>query len=330
MIRKLSFILVFCILLVPPSQCSRDIPEQGNTEFNSIMSEADSYLRQQQSSLAIEKYNSALDIDKNSKEAYFNRGKAYFYSDDFVRACDDLSAALLIDPKYSEAYKYRGWANVGNGAIDRALPDFTELINLEQNSSYGYYGQGWCYLNQAQWSRSSLLYLYQKFESDAGLVEAFKGTSWHYVKELQWELSSSPDIKKEVEEKPEIDQVRCNRGFACFKKAQWDAAVRDLEKEIAINPMLDRSKWNLEWAEGKKKEWDLAIADYNKIAALYGFETISVDTLDDNLDTWYKLAVDDYSYIAESSGNSELALKAKNALEYMNEWRQQITWQFVK
>lgn len=321
--------MVFCILLIPPSQCSNNIPIQDNLELTAIMSEANSCLEEKQYNLAIEKYNYVLDIDNSYKEAYLNRGKVYFYINDFVRAGDDFSEVLLLDPNYAKAYRYRGWSNFSNGAIDRALSDFEELVNLEPDMSYSYFSRGWCYVNKAQWSQSSLLYLYQRFESDAGLIEAYKDNSWHYVKEMQWELAVLPDVASEVENSPDITEVICNRGFACFKKAQWDAAIRDLEKEIVINPSLNRDKWNIEWATGKKQEWGLAISDYNKIAGLSGLDTINVDIRDDNLQIWYELAVKDYQYVVESSVDNELILKAHKALGYIDEWRQQIRWQFV-
>ena len=119
-------------------------------------------------------------------------------------------------------------------------------------------------------------------------------------------------------------------GFAFFKKAQWDAAVLDLEKEIAFNPALDRDKWDVDWARSKKQEWDLAIADYNRIAELMGFGTKYIEISDDNLETLYGLAVEDYQYIVETSINDVLVLKAEEALSYMADWRQDIGWQFVK
>jgi tetratricopeptide (TPR) repeat protein len=329
MIKKSVFVLVFCILLIPPSQCSNGVTVQEDTQFTAVMSEANTYFEQENYNLAIGKYDDALEIDNNSVEAYLNRGKAYFYMNNFVRAGEDFSEALLLDPSCAEAVRYRGWSNYNNGAIDRALSDFEELVKLEPDKSYSYFGRGWCYINKAQWSQSSLLYLYQKFESDAGLMEAYKDKSWHYVKDMQWELAALPDIAGEVKDVPDIAEVICNRGFACFKKAQWDAAIRDLEKQITFNPSLDRGKWNLEWANGKKQEWNLAIDDYNKIAGWSGLNKINVDIKKDNLQTWYDLAVDDYQYVIDSSDNSELVLKAQNALDYMEEWRQQMNWQFI-
>ena len=329
MIKKSVFILVFCILLIPPSQCSNNGTVQDDTQFTTVMSEANISFNEEKYDLAIDKYTDALNIDNSSVEAYLNRGKAYFHTRNYVRAMEDFSEVLLLNPSCAEAMRYHGWSNYNNGAIDRALSDFEELVKLEPDKSYSYFGRGWCYVNKAQWSQSSLLYLYQKFESDAGLMEAYKDNSWHYVKDMQWELATLPDISAELKDVPDIAEVICNRGFACFKKAQWDAAIRDLEKQITFNPSLDRDKWNVEWASGKKEEWSLAIDDYNKIADWSGLNTINVDIKKDNLQTWYELAVNDYQYVIDSSDNSELVLKAQNALDYMGEWRQQMNWQFV-
>jgi tetratricopeptide (TPR) repeat protein len=139
-----------------------------------------------------------------------------------------------------------------------------------------------------------------------------------------------PDPAIAVEQIPDISEVVCNRGFAFFKKAQWDAAVLDLEKEITLDPSLDRDKWNVDWARSKKQEWDLAIADYNKIAELLGADAKYVEISDDNLEALYDLAVEDYQYITEIPTDDALVLKAEEALDYMANWRQDVGWQFVK
>jgi tetratricopeptide (TPR) repeat protein len=330
MIKKLGFLIFFCILILPPAQCANESSTPIDTGFDQIISQANIFLQQKDYPEAIEKYSEALKIDAKSAVAYFNRGRAFLYSDNFSAAVDDFSAAIEFNLKYTDAYKYRGWANVANGAIERGVSDFTEVVNLSPEQADGYFGRAWCYLNTAQWERSSLLYLYQRFESDTGLSDAYQDKSWHYVKELQWDLSVVPDPSSAASQIPDITEVICNRGFAYFKKAQWDAAIRDLEKEIAFDPALNRGNWNVEWTTGKKQQWDLAIADYNKIVKLMGSNVQDVSIFKDNLETYYALAVDDYEYVENSSTDSSLILKAQTALAYMSSWRQDIGWQFIQ
>ncbi len=168
-------------------------------------------------------------------------GRTYFFAGKGLSAAvDDYTRAIELDAAYTKAYYYRGLANAANGGYERAAADFTKTIELDKTISRAFHLRAWCNSYKAQWDQSSQLYLYQLFESDAGLMEAYKGQGWVYVRQPLWQYFAEPDLIKVAEQDPPVSEVYVDRGFVHFKKAQWAQAVSDLEKVYAIDHGLNQ------------------------------------------------------------------------------------------
>jgi tetratricopeptide (TPR) repeat protein len=202
-IARVLIVLLACISLVPPSQCGKDEPtesvaailqqavvhvEQGNTYFDEGLYDK-----------ALEEYDIALELDPGLADAYLGIGRVYHFDQGkYSRAEVNYSQALELDPGYTDAYFYRGLSWEANGAYDRAIEDFTRAIELDPGLVMAYHLRAWCYAQDAQWSRSSQLYLYQLYESDPGIAQAYRGDGWTYVRETQWEHFVIPYLAGEI------------------------------------------------------------------------------------------------------------------------------------
>ncbi len=202
MIRKLGVILLACITLVPPAQCTGG--ESSDTA--AIMQQAlehveqgDIYFDQASYDQAAGEYNTAIELAPELAVAYWGRGRVYHFDrGEYSRAIDEYSKAVELDSQYTDAYFYRGLAQAANGVYDRAIPDFSKAIELDPGLSMAYNVRAWCYVHKAQWDQSSQLYLYQLFESDAGLAEAYKGKGWTSVRQTQWEHFAVPYLVRDA------------------------------------------------------------------------------------------------------------------------------------
>ena len=79
---------------------------------------------------AIEFYSEAINVDQNFKDAYNNRGIAYFEQGKYFEAIEDYSRAILIDPAYTDAYFNRANAYIQNQKWERALKDMTQVVKV--------------------------------------------------------------------------------------------------------------------------------------------------------------------------------------------------------
>ena len=61
---------------------------------------------------AINKFDKAIEINKNYSEAYFYRGTSKLRNYDFDSALEDYNRAIEIEPLYMEAYSNRAYTRI--------------------------------------------------------------------------------------------------------------------------------------------------------------------------------------------------------------------------
>ena len=83
--------------------------------------------------LAIERFNSALDLDPNYVDALYHRGRAYQSKQLYDRAIKDYSTAIGINGDYGDCWFYRGWAYFNLRKYDLAIRDFDQAIRVVPN-----------------------------------------------------------------------------------------------------------------------------------------------------------------------------------------------------
>lgn len=95
---------------------------------------------------AIIKFNKAIQIDPDYKEAYYGRGETYVRLKKYKEAISDFSKAIKIDQNYMEAYVERGDAYLDLKIYNSAIADFSKAIQLNPKKRiYNSYGVGSLY-----------------------------------------------------------------------------------------------------------------------------------------------------------------------------------------
>jgi tetratricopeptide (TPR) repeat protein len=322
-----SIALLACITFVSPVQCNNDPVSETMAKATEYVQQGTVYYNQGQYEQAIEEYTKAIELKGDLAEAYLERGKAYyFYNSQYGKAIPDFNVASALSPQNEQVYYYRAWARMANGAYDKAIADFSTSIKLDPMLDRAFNGRGWAYVHKAQWSQSSILMLYQLFESDAGLIPAYKGRGWFYVKQEQWELAAAPDLVVSVEATPDIAEVYMNRGFSNFKKAQWEVALADFDKEITENPDLNRGNWDRDWIASNFAPWDTVITDYETVIEIVSGKAIpDYGVTSSGLKAeLVQLALADYKKAIELSSTPELTQRAEDTIEFIREWYEDI------
>lgn len=318
--NKINALFVVAAVLLIYCQCTAVLPDAEAGNAVQLPEEGDSLLSAGEYDEAVISYSNFLKEYPESAYAYYARGKSYFLSGSYVKAVDDFDTCIMLDNQNIDAYFFRAWAHVANGAIERAKSDFDVVIERKPELLQAYVGRQWCYMNLAQWSQSSVLYLYQKFESDAGLTEAYEDRNWYFVKQMQWEISSPPVPAQAFNSSVDEADVFCNRGFTFFKKAQWDVVKRDLENAYNKDPGLNRSNWNIDWAIGKYNEWDYVIDDNNRIIDMIGSTPLNRAGNGGDALEWKAAAISCYQKVENLSVDQEVSQKAASAIDFINMW----------
>jgi tetratricopeptide (TPR) repeat protein len=85
---------------------------------------------------AIADYSSAIAVNENFIEAYFNRGKARQYLNTYEDAIADCSKIIQINPKNYDAYYMRGILNISYGKMKEGCLDLSKAGELGDLKAY--------------------------------------------------------------------------------------------------------------------------------------------------------------------------------------------------
>ena len=84
---------------------------------------------------AIDYCDRAIDQDPNYIEAYYERGRAKHYAEQYASAISDFDKFISLNPNYVEAYYYRAEAKFGLGNSDGAREDLETALTLAEQSA---------------------------------------------------------------------------------------------------------------------------------------------------------------------------------------------------
>jgi tetratricopeptide (TPR) repeat protein len=93
----------------------------------------------------IARYDEAIRLNPQDREAYIYRGGAYQHKGDYDRAIADFDAALRLDPGYWPALRARGDAYTQKGDYDRAMKDYDKAIRFNPRYALAFVGRGQVY-----------------------------------------------------------------------------------------------------------------------------------------------------------------------------------------
>lgn len=96
---------------------------------------------------AISLLNMELKLDSNSHLAYFLRGIAKYYLEDFVGAEQDYTKTLELAPYFSDAYFNRAAVRSQQKKFESSLEDYSMAIRTDSTNPRIFFGRAQTYLN---------------------------------------------------------------------------------------------------------------------------------------------------------------------------------------
>jgi tetratricopeptide (TPR) repeat protein len=97
---------------------------------------------------AVNDLNTAILLDPNSADAYFNRGTSYLLKNNYRQSILDLNKAIELNPDFAFAIFNRGVVHFYQNEIDKAIKDFTETIKYLPGESRIFLFRGKAYQKQ--------------------------------------------------------------------------------------------------------------------------------------------------------------------------------------
>ena len=243
--------------------------------------------------LALEDYNSALNLNPNSHVLFTARGSLYNSLKRFDEGIADLTRALQIKPDHARAYYYRANIQRDKGDLDKAIADYTQAIRYDPKDDLSYSFRARVYerknlpdnavadYNSAiavNPSKGSNYYYRGRIRYDAGKIEEAE-TDFKRAIELDASLKAQIDatrtlaavkqLQANLEAKPKtpVEQAHSD-GYKQLDAKQWDAAIASFTIAIELAP---KDHWGYVYrgrAHKGKGDYAKAIADLNAGIAL--------------------------------------------------------------
>ena len=198
---------------------------------------------------SISDFDKAVELNPDSAEAYFYRGRAKDRSNQFASAVADFDKAIELQPDYVEAVHYREIAK------RKAFDDYIAWGNAELRKPESYYAID--YFDKAiEMQPDSAVAYYSR-----GLAKMYgKGYS---LGSCRYESANS-DFDKAIELTPDDPKVYYRRGDVKHKLKQFESAIADYDKAIELSPDFYYAYYHRGHTKYKLKHFESAISDYDK------------------------------------------------------------------
>lgn len=189
---------------------------------------------------AVSTLNQLIRIDSTISEAWFLRGVAKYYLNDFHGAQADFSKSIQYNPIYSHAYLYRAIVFNRLSRYNLALKDFEMAIDLRPNSSEAFFSRGITHLLTQDYDRSI------------------------------------DDFTQTIKLQPKNVDAWINRGTARLMKNDTIEALNDYNYAVKLNPFYAESYSKRGRLYYDLREYDLALLDFNRAIQYDSSSTISL------------------------------------------------------
>jgi tetratricopeptide (TPR) repeat protein len=214
-------------------------------------------------------YTKAIELDPKDDAIYIKRGFLFLLLDKAERAIDDLSKAVELNSKNSEAYFLKGLAYYYMGDLDRAIASFSRHIEeVNPNNPHDFRsslaGRGDAYVNKGDYSKAILDYT-----NAIELSSEIKHTE-RFLIALDRGNNSNMEIL-DISKVPNLgikSSLYDKRGFAYYKKGNYDGAIRDYTTAIELKPKNGELYAKRAGSYFLMGEYYMAIADYTRAIEL--------------------------------------------------------------
>ena len=289
-------------------------PENADRYFNRAIF-YEEYLKDYD--LALLDYTKAIELDEDEPDNWYNRGRLYYYQSNNGKALKDFEKVLEIDSTYVNAINYRGVIFNNEGKYDLAIKEYERGIALAEIDPSG---AAYCYSNRAtQYER---LREYDKAEADYTSAIALEpenadrylARAFFYEEYLKDYDLALLDHTKAIELDEDEPDNWYNRGRLYYYQSNNEKSLKDFEKVLEIDSTYVNAINYRGVIFNNEGKYDLAIKEYERGIALAEIDPSGAAYCYSNRATQYE-RLREYDK-AEADYTSAIALEPENADRY--------------
>ena len=267
----------------------------SDKDVDSFIKRGDEYYLEDFDLLAVEDYTRAISTDPKNQRAYFKRGRAHKYLEDYKAALNDFDSVIKLNPKYEDgdAYIKRGEIYEKLGDNKKALADYKEAFKLAPHSEV---------------ARKNIMRI--RFPDKFNELETLSDRAYD-LKNNEDYSNAIAEYTKILELDLENQDAYFNRGLSYSEMNDYKSAIVDFSKLIELNPKNVFAYYHRGNAYQDLQNYEQAISDYTQAIKLNPNYT---DAYNNRGWTYYLLknyseAIKDFDKALEIDSNHQFAKK---------------------
>ncbi len=269
MIPKIKYILSCTVLFILVSPT-------GFPQFNKafFFYRSEELISQGKYNEAIPVLNTLINVDSTIHEAWFLRGVARYYQNDFAGAQNDFDKCLNINPLFSQSYQYSAMVFEQNGQRDEAIGAIRKAIELRPNSAQYNFTYG-VILFQQQKYNEALKVFNHVIHIDNRIPDA-----WLNRGAIRLMLSDSvgalDDFTKAINLTPFSPAPYMRRGALHAQMRNYSQALSDLNQAISNDSTYAKAYFTRALVYYYMKQPELSLQDLNRTLLIEPRNTLAL------------------------------------------------------
>lgn len=218
----------------------------------------------------IKNYDRAINLDSRNAAAYWLRGNAYRWKNNYEQAFTDYAKAIEIEPKFFDAYRSRSLAYEAKGELAKAIADASQALQIKPDDAYVYNHRGNLY---------RYLLEYEKAIADYSKAIEFAPDNLYYYEDRanayrdagKCDAAIADYLKRLAPTKKPLvgNQITYSNLGRCYgETGQYKSAIDSYTKAIEIEPGHEGAYKNRSEMYEKIGETEKAKADRRKYQEL--------------------------------------------------------------
>ena len=210
----------------------------------------------------IRHYTTAVQSDPRYAWAYVQRGFAYFFSGEHIKALGDYSKAIEIDDRDYVPYYCRALTFEKLGKQREADHDYKRAEERAPKSTPWYIHAGNDYAMKGQYPQAIEQYT-KAIELDPKIALAYnnRGVAYSEIKKYSQAVA---DLTRAIALDANSYQSYFNRGYAYLRMDKYDQAIDDNTTALTIKPSSPQALYNRGYAYERKGDKAKSRADYEE------------------------------------------------------------------
>lgn len=202
---------------------------------------------------ALDSYRSAVKLNPEYAEAYFNQGNILNQLGRFDDALKSYDKAIRLDPRDPMAYFNQGNTLNQLGLLDDALKSFDMALNLEPRYVEALVNRG-SLLSEMQRFSEALISFDQALIHDSENSEALlnKGVALNKLKRFNEALLC---FERAIFVRPSFAEAWSNQGIAHHELKNFDRAIYAYERAYELEPNMEYLLGNLIYTKMRISQW---------------------------------------------------------------------------